>query len=296
MSSFRHIIEDIYILEVPFGIDWTGIVFIDGSSKILIDSGSCAERIDNCLIPALKTMGYSLDDIDYLCSTHCHGDHVGGHKRITELSSPKVVCYWKSVPKLRDPMKYSKLIRAKFPEDSPLPPPVLDGVEAEIVLDEGDVLDNRLKLISTPGHDTDSVCYFDIKTKTLLSGDSLQGNGTASQGLALYMDLPTYRKSLKNLTSMDIENIIASHLYTRSGDKAIGAKAAAEYINTCRKIIDIYDEFIRKQMDMGETDARNIARKLIADMGGKEPEKLFLPLYTVTEHIKEIKGDITGSQ
>ena len=193
-------------------------------------------------------------------------------------------------------MKYSKLIRAKFPEDSPLPPPVLDGVEAEIVLDEGDVLDNRLKLISTPGHDTDSVCYFDIKTKTLLSGDSLQGNGTASQGLALYMDLPTYRKSLKNLTSMDIENIIASHLYTRSGDKAIGAKAAAEYINTCRKIIDIYDEFIRKQMDMGETDARNIARKLIADMGGKEPEKLFLPLYTVTEHIKEIKGDITGSQ
>jgi len=287
--KFKHIIKDIYVLQTPNGIDWAGIVFIDGKSKILIDSGACAENIDECLVPALSEMGYSLDDIDFLCNTHCHGDHVGGHKRIVTLASPKVVCYRESVPKLREPLKYSKLIRAAFPEDSPAPPEVLDGVEPDIILDDGDILDGRLELIATPGHDTDAVCFFDMETKTLISGDSLQGNGTASQGIALYMDLAAYRNSLLKLMKRDIENIVSGHLYTLSGDVALSAEASQKCLRTCMDITRIYDEFIRNQMAMGETCARKIAVNLIDHMQSRRPEKLFLPLYTVTSHIKEIK-------
>lgn len=288
MNGFKKIIDDIYRLETsPEGV-WNGIIFIDGEKKILIDSGIDAKNIDEILVPALEKKGYHLSDIDWLLNTHCHGDHVGGHKRIVELGNVKVAVYRGSVEKLHDPLKYSKLIRATFPENSPAAPAVLEGVQESYILEEDEIFADRLKLIATPGHDDDCVCFYDLKTKTLITGDSLQGNGTSSQGAALYMSLPDYRNSLNKLKGMDICNIVSGHPYLVSGDKAIGKEETKEYLDNCEKIVETYDEFIRTQLEQGQTEIAAIAEQLIIYMNNKKPGYLFLPMYTVKTHIEEI--------
>lgn len=288
MGKFEQIVEDIYRLETsPEGV-WNGVVFVDGEEKILIDSGIDSKNIDVLLVPALAKMGYKLSDIDWILNTHCHGDHVGGHKRIVMLGNVKVAVYRESVPKLHNPLKYSKLIRAAFPEYSPAPPAVLEGVQETRVLEEGEVIAGRLKLIATPGHDDDCVCFYDTKTKSLITGDSLQGNGTKSQGTALYMSLSDYRNSLKKLKQMDICNIVSGHPYLYSGDRAIGKTASMAYLERCEEIIDIYDRFIREELKKGKTDIAEIAEKLIVHMGNEKPGYLFLPMYTVKTHLEEI--------
>lgn len=288
MGEFRLVVDDIYILETPSGGVWSGIVFIDGTEKILIDSGDCAGNIDNLLCPALEDLGYSLKDIAWLCNTHCHGDHVGGHHRILELADVKVATFEKAEPKLIDPLKYAKLIRATYPEFSPPASASLKGVEPNLILQEGDMIGGRLKVIATPGHDTDCVSFYDTKTKTLITGDSLQGNGTATQGTALYMDLDVYQNTLEKLMKMDVENIISGHPYLFSGDMAIGKAAVVEYLKRCWVITDIYDTYIRSQVQAGCTDKVKLAEGLIKHMNNKKPAFLFLPLYTVDAHLHKM--------
>jgi hydroxyacylglutathione hydrolase len=290
MVKFRKVINDIYILETPFGGVWSGIVLVMGNKKVLIDSGGTAEIIDEYLIPALNDMGLELKDISYLLNTHCHGDHIGGHYRIKELSNIRIACFEKSHDKIKDPLKYSKLIRARFPEYSPAPPPVLLGVEPDELISEGEVVAGRLRLVRTPGHDDDAVCWYDINTRSIISGDSLQGNGTVTQGIALYMDLCDYESSLSRLMEMDIENIITAHPYTVTGAEAIGREASVNFLKKCCEISRLYDAFIHASVMAGETDVAVIAKRLIEYTGGKMPDKLFLAMYTVQAHMNLLKN------
>jgi hypothetical protein len=162
------------------------------------------------------------------------------------------------------------------------------GVEPDVTVEDGEIFGGRLQLIHTPGHDSDTVCWFDIPTGTLISGDSLQANGTTTQGIGLYMDLPGYVSSLARLSSMEIENIIAGHPYLPCGSVAKGKKQVAEYLNICTELVGFYNNFIRDELKSGEHDAVVIARRLIEKVGGIIPEYMFLPLYTVTEHLKAI--------
>lgn len=288
MVEFQQIWKDIYRLETPPGGVWNGIIFIDGKEKVLIDSGLDAQNVDAYLVPALELLGYGISEMDWLLCTHCHGDHVGGHKRIVELGNVKVAVYEKSVPKLHDPLKYSKLIRATFPQHSPAPPKVLEGVKETRILEDGEIIAGRLRLIATPGHDDDCVCFYDLETKSLITGDSLQGNGTASQGTALYMSLCDYKESLAKLKTMDIHNIISGHPYLHSGDKALGRNESIAYLERCEEIVEIYGKFIKEQFAGGETEVAAIAEQLISYMGNIKPGYLFLPMYTVKTHIEEI--------
>lgn len=286
---FHKITGDIYLLKTPAGGVWSGIILVNGTEKVLIDSGENAAHIDELLIPALHQMGIWPEEIAWLCNTHCHGDHVGGHSRITELAHPQVAAYKKSVPKLRQPLKYSRLIRAVYPSFSPPAPAVLEGANTDCILEEGDIVAGRLRLIAAPGHDDDCVCFYDIPTRTLISGDSLQGNGTKTQGTALYMDLDAYCSTLDKLMNMDICNIISAHPYLFTGEMAIGKRESVVYMEKCRQITEIYDKYISDRLDEGVKNPETLAKGLIAYMGNEMPAWLFLALFTVNAHIQSTR-------
>ena len=234
MVTFKNIIDDIYLLETPFGSIWSGVVLIRGKQNILIDSGASDETVDECLIPALEKEGLDLDDISLLLNTHCHGDHIGGHYRIRELCDIKTATYKGSIDKIQHPLKYSKLIRARYPQYSPSPPPVLRGVQPDFLIEDNELVAGRLRLVHTPGHDDDTVCWFDEETKTLLTGDSLQAGGAPNLGIGFYQDLTAYRDSLLRISEMQIENIIAAHYLVPCGSTAIGKDAVQEYLSVCK--------------------------------------------------------------
>lgn len=282
--NFEKITENIYILKTPFSIVWTGIVLILGEKNFLIDSG--ADEPEKYIIPALKQMNMDISDIDYLLNTHCHGDHITGHHTLVNKYGLKTVVFEKAAGVLENPAENAVRIRTKFPNHSPAPQSWLKGVKADFVVKENEIFENVLYPIHTPGHDYDCVCWYHIPTKTIICGDSLQANGTPTQGIGFYQSLADYKNSLSKLKNSDIENIICGHDYDGIGSIILGKEKVKKALNKCEEYIEIYDKSVKKYADLSE---ENIALKLIDEVGCGMPENLFLALYTVTEHLKNIK-------
>lgn len=286
MENFNQIAKDVYLLKVPFGPVWTGVVLLRGEKNILIDSSATGVDVDAYVIPALKELGLEMADIAYLANTHTHGDHMGGHARMRQLGDFQVVSYTGSKPKLEDPVPYAIATRTRFPANSPAPQSFLQGVQVDIALGDGEILADRLQLIHTPGHDDDCVCWLDIPTGTLITGDSLQANGTICQGVGFYKSLPDYLYTLQKLESLPIQNILCGHDYEGIGYWMEGEAEVRKALAYCRERVEAYDRFIRERK---EQEPAEIAVSLINELGCGMPEHLFMALYTVTEHLnKEI--------
>jgi glyoxylase-like metal-dependent hydrolase (beta-lactamase superfamily II) len=195
------------------------------------------------------------------------------------------VCYEGAVRALTDPAANAVRIRTRFPEHSPAPQSWLRGTTPDIILKDGDILEGRLQVIHTPGHDLDCVCWYDIPTKTLITGDSLQGNGTPTQGIGFYQSLSDYEYTLDRLSRLDVENIILGHEYEGLGDFILGKENAIHALSVCAQMTRKYDSLIRAYLSEGLSDPAEIATRLIKEAGCGMPEKLFLALHTVSEHL-----------
>ena len=295
-TEFRQVAEDVYYLKIPFGPVFTGVALIDGAEKILVDSGAKDADVDEILVPALRKRGLTPADIDFLTCTHTHGDHSGGFARLEALGVKKIACFTASKPKLEDPAPYAIRTRTRFPGYSPAPVCTLRPVTVDQVLEDGAMIGGRVRLIHTPGHDDDCVSLFDEKTGTLFTGDSIQGNGTVSQGIGFYKDLPDYRRTLEKLMALPVRRILCGHDYDGIGCRIEGEAAVREALEYCAERVRTYGAFVNTHR---EEAPAVIAEKLIEKEGCGMPEYLFMALYTVTEHLKEVSMSenvlITGS-
>lgn len=282
---FRPVADRINLLEIPFAGIWTGVYLVRHDRNILIDSGLNAEGVDGILVPALNALGLNVTNLDLLLCTHTHGDHIGGHARLRQLGVRTIGVYEKGCDKLRNPLKYSKLIRAEFPGESAPAPAVLDGVEPDRIFHDGENIDADLRLIVTPGHDSDCVSFFESSTGTLLTGDSVQGNGTITQGCALYMNLPDYRASLGKLKSLPVKRVVTGHPFLPWERSEIENGKA---LTDCLELLEKYDTFLNSETDR---DPASLAVKLIRHLNGRVPGKLFLAMYTVREHLRNRNGN-----
>jgi len=286
--AFEEVLPGTYLLKVPFGPVWTGIALVRGEKNFLVDSSHLDP--ERYLIPALADMGMELSDIDWLLCTHVHGDHIGGHYALHEKYGVKVATLDSSADALRDPVKVAIRVRTRFPENSPPPQSYLKGVEPDRILKEGELLEGRFRAIAAPGHDDDCLVWVDNETGTAFTGDSLQANGTVCQGIAFYRDLSAYRRTLAKLAGEKIENIVCGHDYDGIGTIVRGREAVAEAIRYSESRVLLYGERIAAYVKEGtpvEKEPVSLARRLIGEVGCGMPEKLFLALHTVSEHLKE---------
>lgn len=275
--------KDTALLEIPFAGIWTGSVFLRRNGKIiLIDSGNSAENVDRLIVPALAELGFTPADVDYLLATHTHGDHVGGHARLRELGVKQIAVYAEGADKLRDPLKYNIAIRSVFPGYSAPPSAGLSGTEPDLLLEDGEDIAG-VRLIAAPGHDSDAVVFWDAETRSLFTGDSIQGNGTATLGCALYMDLISYEASLRKLCQFPVEQTVTGHPFYPWGNAVVPGRKA---ITDSLELIDFYDTLLKGQAEKSLPE-RTVA--LIDALGGKQPEYLFLGMYTVREHLRKLE-------
>lgn len=286
MELFSEVIKDIYLLKIPFGPVWTGVVLVRDGKNTLIDSGSRGRDVDQYIVPALAGLGMTVDDIDYLVNTHSHGDHMGGNARLRQLGRFQLAAYETAVLKIENPVPYAIRTRTRFPAFSPAPQCELQGVSVDLALKDGESLTDSLQVIHTPGHDDECVCWYDTRTGTLIAGDSLQANGTICQGIGFYKSLREYRKSLARLNGMEIENILCGHDYDGIGYLAAGREQARRTLAVCGDCVEQYDRLIRQSWEEGCREPVELARRLIRECGCGEPEHLFMALYTVTQHVE----------
>ena len=83
MADFLEDIKGIYRLKVPFDTVYTSVFLIKSERGIiLVDCATTNTDVDECIIPALKRLGYSPSELKIIVLTHRHGDHAGGLERI----------------------------------------------------------------------------------------------------------------------------------------------------------------------------------------------------------------------
>ena len=288
--TFEEVLPETYLLKVPFGPVWTGVILVRGEKNILVDSSHLDP--EKYLVPALGDLGLKPSDIDWLLNTHVHGDHIGGHHALVAEYGLKTATLESAADALRDPVKVAIRVRRRFPKNSPAPQSYLKGVEPDKVLMEGEFLEGRFRVIATPGHDDDCLTWIDTKTNTGFTGDSLQANGTPCQGVAFYRSLSDYRATLEKLAQQNLENIVCGHDYDGIGDVVRGADAVSTALDYSASRVKLYGEKIAAYVKDGvpvEDEPVTLARKLIGEVGCGMPDALFLALHTVSEHLKEMK-------
>ena len=97
---------------------------------------------------------------------------------------------------------------------------------------------NGISTYPLPGHTEDSIGVFDERTRTLISGDGLQGAGVDKYRCCL--ETPkAYMETLKRVESDErIENILFSHAYEPwNTDIAVGRERVLDCIAQCKKYV-----------------------------------------------------------
>ncbi len=108
-----------------------------------------------------------MGELKYILLTHGHFDHIFGVHGLKEATGAQVVIHKDDADFLLDPEK--SLAKNNFPEQQ-LP------VESDIILNDGDELflgEEKITVVSTPGHTMGSVCYIIDNDRVIVSGDTL---------------------------------------------------------------------------------------------------------------------------
>ncbi len=170
---------------------------IAAKRPILVDVGMHCElalrSIEKIIVP---------NALEYIVLTHCHYDHTFGALELAEQTGARIVIHKNDADLLSDDhATVSDLFGVSTP--SIMPDVILQGGE---MLNLGDA---DLGVIHTPGHTPGSICLYG--SKQLFSGDTVFPNGSFGRTDLKGGDLNQLIKSIKLLTTRDVETLYAGH-------------------------------------------------------------------------------------
>ncbi|MCP4162322.1 MAG: MBL fold metallo-hydrolase [Deltaproteobacteria bacterium] len=140
----------------------------DTKEAVVIDPGGDVNNI-------LKALSEDNLKLVQIINTHGHFDHVGGNKRLKEVTGANIVIHPEDAPMLEH-LSSAAATFGVSSEDSPPP---------DTLVNDGDTIkfgNEELKVIHTPGHSPGGIC--------LLTGDMLYAGDTLFQMSIGRTDLP----------------------------------------------------------------------------------------------------------
>lgn len=192
MRDVERIDNDLYLVKHPSGDGFVGVTVVLGKDRIgLVDTGF-EETPVNYVFPFLQELGRRPEEINFVVNTHRDGDHVGGNKVIKKKTKAKIAIHEFDAEKVET---------------------------VDFTLKDEDVVElgeRTFKVIHTPGHTLGSICLYDQKNYTLVTGDSVCGERSE----LIRMDKEIYISSLKKLLNLEIKVLIMAHPF-KPLDKSI---------------------------------------------------------------------------
>ena len=190
---------DVY--EIPgLGIDSNIYTLQEGKKAFIVDTGMGSH---NDYIQNNIQQHIDFDSVAYILLTHEHFDHTGGIDNLTEICTHAQVCMHKKC-------KYAlekKIAGTSTAMGTPMP-------TVHRILNDGDVItlgSSQLEVLYTPGHSLGSICLYDKKTETLISGDTVFSNGDFGRTDLEGGDPRELVKSLAKLMKLKIKNLYPGH-------------------------------------------------------------------------------------
>ncbi|MGH9342693.1 MAG: MBL fold metallo-hydrolase [Terriglobia bacterium] len=197
---------------------------------ILLDTG-CAPDPDRMIFPYLRGIGLGAGDIDMVINTHCDLDHCGGNYAV-KRSNPQVeiTCGEKDRALIEDPrtmwerrynaydkehgIHYDEATRREMFEAMGNAQPVDRTWKGGETIELGDGW--HVEIHHTPGHSVGHLSVFDPRSRTLLSGDAVQGSMYPDvQGHPVlcptYLQVEDYINTAHYIESLPVECLATCH-------------------------------------------------------------------------------------
>ena len=163
--------------ENPMHPQSTNIYLVGDDQVLTIDSGEALDRYRWMLRGYLAATEKA--EIAIAAITHHHSDHSGNLKWAREIFEAEVAI----------PTNGRPLLKGRLPARG-----VRKLADEEIVELNGGV---RVRVLATPGHSVDSICYYLEDEGVLFTGDTMLGSSTTTVG-----DLAAYRATLDRLVAL----------------------------------------------------------------------------------------------
>jgi glyoxylase-like metal-dependent hydrolase (beta-lactamase superfamily II) len=193
----------------------SNIYVINGKIPTIIDCGTGI--YNNIVIKKIKEI-IDINSIIQIILTHEHYDHCGGVKKLCNMISNKpVICSHKETSdKLEKGVSlFAEMLGGKMPKIS---------VDINLKnLDKIKVGDSEFEILFTPGHSPGSICLYDDKSKSLISGDTIFSYGSFGRYDFPGGNLKQLKKSIEKLALLDVQNLYPGHelFIEKEGNKHI---------------------------------------------------------------------------
>lgn len=235
--EYTRINEHIHRAVIPYKDIFTTVYTVqyDGGA-VLFDAATYESDITDYVAPMLDSLGIDGKSLKYVFISHNHGDHAGGIPYLLERYPN--VCILTRSPDLCE--KY-KSFNAKLIED-------------------GECIDGIFRAVAIPGHSLDSAALYDTRTKTMITGDSLQLYGIfGSQDWGSNIGMPAeHLEAIEKLRKIDIESIYSAHDFHPYGYAFVGKKAVSDALSASETPIKNIAELILKHPEASDAEIREI--------------------------------------
>lgn len=206
----------IHRLTIPYKDIYTTVLFIKTEEGVvLFDAATFEEDVKEQILPALAELGIEKEEIKYIFISHNHGDHAGGLSWLIEALPHAVI------------LSNSPSLAEKYAD------------HAIQTLEDREIVAGCLRHILIPGHTADAGGLFDLRTKTLMTGDSLQVYGIYGSGKwGANIKYPTLHiPALQKLHDLDAETLIMAHDYHPCGPIVAGKAEIDRCIDDCAEAL-----------------------------------------------------------
>lgn len=174
----------------PFTGAGSNTWLIPGDRPTLIDAGSGDERHLEALADALEVHQGNRGSLAQVLVTHAHSDHAGG--------TPAMAARWPAAA-------FRKL---PWPEADARWAVAWQPLAANDLVEAGD---GALRVVPTPGHSPDHVCFFEPRSGVLFAGDLVMHGGTVVVPASAGGSMTAYLASLERVLELRPRRVYPGH-------------------------------------------------------------------------------------
>lgn len=171
------------------GTRGSNVYLVIGERLTLVDTGLGGN--ERAILRAIQALDRKPDDLAFILLTHHHRDHTGSAEAIRDLTGARVIAH-----------------RAEVGPDGAIEPGRRrrrTSVPVDQTVEDGEVLDNGMVVVHTPGHTKGSACYLVPERKSLFLGDVAINNLDRLSRPLPYsnIDAEAYEASLRKIATLD---------------------------------------------------------------------------------------------